>query len=180
VTVTLTIAPIIRPFRGFEDPALPDGYWAAHGGLLGDASGGLQSINIRMSSSAQPNVSLLWSLEQLVMDQSGVPGRDLRIDYGGFDIQPLQGSNGSLTKLIQLRMLDLPGFSTAVAITKSDVGRPIFLGAARKDVNVDLAFDVVNTDGSSLSVFAQGFFWGPAAVNAPGGPQRPLTSIYGS
>jgi len=178
MSITLTIAPIIRPFRGYTDPALPDGYWAAHGGILGDASGGLMSINIRMSASAQPAVSLLWNLEQLVADSTPDTNVTFRLDFGGFDVQPLQGSTGSLTKLIQLNLASINNITgQAMPIEQTKV--PIFLGAARKDVNVDLGFDKQNVDGSSFSVFAQGYFWGPAAINAPGGPQRPLTSLYG-
>lgn len=178
MTVALTIAPITRPFRAFADPALPDGYWAAHGALLGDASGGLMSINIRISTSAQPSVSLLWSLEQLAIEHNAsltIPS--VRLDYGGFDVQPLQGSTGSLTKLVQIQLVPMEVASNAIGF--GSIQLPIFLGAARKDVNVDLSFDLDNLDASSFSVFAQGFFWGPGAVNAPGGPQRPLNSIYG-
>jgi len=178
MTITLTIAPIIRPFRGFADPALPDGYWAAHGAVLGNASGGLMSVNIRMSTSAQPSVSLLWSLEGLMVEGGTGVDSSVRMDYGGFDLQPLQGSTGSLVKLVRIPLVVMGAGGLALSV--EDLGLPIFLGAARKDVNVDLAFDVSNANGVSFGAFAQGFFWRPGAINAPGGPQRPQTSLYGS
>jgi len=179
VTITITVAPIIRPFRGFADPALPDGYWGVNVGLLGDASGGLMSINIRMSASAQPSASLLWNIEQFIVDTSLNGPRDMRLDYGGFDIFPLQGSTGSVTKLMAVRLEDMGAGIGGGSTRMGSLGLPIFLGSPRKDVNVDLSLDTDNSNGANLSWFVQGFFWGPGAVNAPGGPQRPLTSLYG-
>jgi len=178
MAISIQIGPIIRPFRGFTDAALPDGFWVAHGAVLGDVSGGLMSVNIRFSASAQPASSLLWSMDQLIVDHTSGSVRDFRIDFGGFDLQPIQGSTGSLTKIIHFQIEDLGSAVPGSAMSISDTIRHIFLGSPRKDVNVDLSFDTDNVDANSFSVFVQGFFWGPAAINAPGGPQRPLTSLY--
>jgi len=179
VSISLQVAPVVRPFRGFADPALPDGYWVTQAGVLGDASGGVASIDIRFSTVAQPNVSLLYNLEQLMVAAPAAEGV-IRLDFGGFDLQPLQGSTGSVSKLVALFLTDFSSV-TASALQTSNLlgGKPIFMGSPRKDVNVDLSFDFTNANGANFAVFAQGFFWGPASINAPGGPQRPLTSVYG-
>ncbi len=171
----LTVPPIIRPFRGFAEPALPNGYWHVHTSVLGDASGGLQSVNIRFSSANEPNPSTLWNLEQLVANHSGT-SVVLRLDFGNMDFLPFAPSDGALT--IQYQAALVPSLLGNV-LNLDAIQLPIFLGAARKEVNGDLAFDATNENGSSLNIYAQGFFWGPEAVNAAGGPQRPSTGLYG-
>ena len=178
MSISLNIPPTIRPFRGYEDPALPDGYWAAHAALLGDASGGLQSINIRISTAAQPSASLIWSMEQLAIHSAVGGGVNLRIDYGGFDVFPVGISTSALVKLLHVQLNDLGTAAGGSGLKLEDSAVPVFLGSARKDVNVDLSFDVDNNDGLGFSVFVQGYFWGPGAVNAPGGPQRPVAGLY--
>ena len=178
MSIQLTVTPVIRPFRGFAEPALPDGYWVVHQSVLGDASGGLMSINIRFSSAAQPNVSTMWSMEQLLFSATADGSRDVRIDFGNMDIFPVDNSTGARQKVSRGVSNDLGSISgSAINLTTGSASK-LFLGAAGKDVNGDLAFDTDNVDATSFSVFVQGYFWGPAAINAPGGPQRPATGLY--
>lgn len=179
MAISLTVTPKIRPFRGFAQPELPDGFWAAHASVLGDGSGGLQSVNIRFSSATEPNVSTLWNLEQLLIFHQN--NNNVRVDFGNMDIFPPESSTGALSKLIHLTLVDFGTAPVGRGLPLTDVSSslPIFLGAAGKDVNGDLTFDIDNVTGVSFSVFAQGYFWGPASINAPGGPQRPLTGLYG-
>jgi len=178
MTVTLTDSPTLRPFAAYADPGLPEGYWASHLSLLGDATGGLQSINIRMSASAQPNPSTIWSLEQLAIFHGTGGGLNIRMDYGGFDVFPVGSSSSTLLKLLQIALFDLGTASSGSAMNLVDTKVSTFLGSARKDVNVDLSFDSDNADGVGFSVFAQGYYWGPGAINAPGGPRRPVEGLY--
>jgi len=178
MSVQLTVTPFIRPFRGYADPALPDGYWVVHQSVLGDGTGGLMSINIRFSSAAQPNVSTLWSMEQLLFNLTFEGDQDLRIDFGNMDILPADNSSGARAKIIHMRSEDLGNLiGSALPILQASTAK-IFLGAAGKEVNGDLAFDADNNDATSFSVYVQGYFWGPAAINAPGGPQRPVNGLY--
>jgi len=175
MSIQLTVPPTIRPFRGFEDPALPNGYWAVHASVLGDGSGGLMSVNIRFSSATEPNPSTLWNLEQLTVSHTGT-NTLFRMDLGNMDPFPIGPSTGALRKEYEeILSATISGRSTN---TTAKI-LPIFLGAAGKAVNGDLAFDVTNVNATSLSVFAQGYFWGPEAINAPGGPQRPVTGLFG-
>jgi len=178
MSVQLTVTPFIRPFRGFAEPAFPDGYWVVHQSVLGDATGGLMSVNIRFSSAAQPNVSLLWSVEQLLLSTTADGSKDVRIDFGNMDIIPIELSTGARQKVARAQSSDMGNIAGGGMNLESGTNTKIFLGAAGKDVSGDLAFDADNIDASSLSVFVQGYFWGPAAINAPGGPQRPATGLY--
>lgn len=180
MTVQLTVPPTIRPYRGFEEPALPNGYWIVHQSVLGDATGGLMSVNIRFSSADQPNVSTIWNLETLAISAAEAGSATMRVDFGNMDPQPLGASTGARTILYALPTLDFGVTISGRALELLARNTPIFLGSAGKGVNGDLAFDTSNIDTLSLSVRAQGYFWGPEAVNAPGGPQRPATGLFGA
>jgi len=181
VSIQLTVGPLIRPYAGYAAPGLPDGFWAVHASVLGDATGGLQSINIRFSASVQPSVSALWNLEQLIASHSNPSNSTIRIDFGNMDIFPVGSSTGALTKQAGAILNALPVFTATEALRINQlIDKPIFLGAAGKAVNGDIAFDMDNVDATSFSIFAQGYFWGPGALNAEGGPQRPPNSLYGS
>lgn len=179
MSIQLTVPPAIRPFRAFAEPELPDGYWAVHAAVLGDASGGLMSINVRFSTGTEPNPSSLWNLEQLMLRHTAVTALNCRIDYGNMDVQPNNGSTGALNKVYQLFLIDMGAVDTGAAGSLLSNQLPLFLGAARKEVNSDLAFDVNNVNAASFVVMAQGYFWGPGAINAPGGPQRPARGLFG-
>jgi len=181
VSIQLTVTPLIRPYRGWFDPALPDGFWVVHTSVLGDGSGGVMSVNIRFSSAAQPNVSTLWNLEQVAIAHTNPVAGVARVDFGNMDIHPVGSSTGSLLKLFGATLVDL-GTSPGEVATPLDetVITPIFMGAAGKEVNGDLAFDMDNVNSASMSIFCQGFFWGPDAINAEGGPQRPPSALFGS
>lgn len=180
MSIQLTVPPRTRSYRSYADPSLPDGYWGVHASVLGDASGGLQSVNIRFSTATEPNPSTLWNLEQLLCAATANP-LEVRVDFGNMDIElQAEESTGAFQKVYHIDLADLGVAATGRAMGLSVMAAlPIFLGAARKEVNADLAFDTDNNDGSSFSIMAQGYFWGPGAINAPGGPQRPVTGLYG-
>ena len=117
-------------------------------------------------------------MEQLAIHSDVGGGVNLRIDYGGFDVFPVGISTSALVKLLHVQLNDLGTAAGGSGLKLEDSAVPVFLGSARKDVNVDLSFDVDNNDGLGFSVFVQGYFWGPGAVNAPGGPQRPVAGLY--
>lgn len=180
MSISILTTPRIRPYRGFEDPGLPDGFWVVHASVLGDGSGGLQEIVIRFSSALEPAVSTLWNLEQAVVSHNGLAGTVTRVDFGNMDFQAAENSTGGLVKVFALPLLDFGASFPGSAIDfENRLNLPLFLGSARKQVSGDLSFDAPNTTGTSFSVNVQGYFWGPGAINAPGGPQRPVNSLYG-
>lgn len=136
------------------------------------------SVNIRFSAATSPNVSTLWNLEQLMLNTTNL-SRTVRMDFGNMDRQPIGESTGALTKLYQLQLEDFGTAAPGAGLDLDSQLLPLFLGTADKGLSGDLAFDLDNVTATSFAVMAQGFFWGPGAVNAPGGPQRPATSLYG-
>ena len=180
MSIAILTTPRIRPYRGFVEPQFPDGFWVVHASVLGDATGGLQEIVIRMSSALEPAVSILWNIEQLVINHTGLAGTVTRIDFGNMDRQAAENSTGALQKLFALPLLDFGASFAGSAIDATQrLNLPIFLGSAGKQVSGDLSFDAPNTNATSFSVNVQGYFWGPGAINAPGGPQRPPNPLYG-
>ena len=137
------------------------------------------SVDIRFSATQLPNVSTLWNIEQLMMTHTGSSLR-VRMDFGNMDLQPTGDSNGALLKLMEIDLDDMGTAAVGRSMNARSRMFPLFLGSASKGVNGDVSFDLDNEDGTSFSVMAQGFFWGPGAINAPGGPQRPATSLYGA
>lgn len=179
MSINIINPPTVRPFRGFADPALPDGYWIHHGSVLGDSSGGLRQVIIRFSTATDPNVSTLWNLEQLTISSGENGAATASLDYGNMDVQPPGNSTGGLFKVY---LIALPDFGAVSVLRSMDIARPalpLFLGAAGKEVNGQLLFSTDNVLNASFTVAAQGYFWGPAALNAPGGPQRPATGLFG-
>lgn len=180
MAIILTVAPLIRPFRGFSDPALPAGYWAAKSSVLGDGSGSLQSLDIRFTPSTGGTNSLMYSLEQLMINVTRNTLPDCRLDLANFDPFPSQASTGAVTVFYAFPLVVDPANSGRLAMSPRDMTfLPLFLGATIKDANAEIGVDVDNVTATSLAVFAQGFFWTPGAINAPGGPQRPPNSVYG-
>ena len=179
MAIILTVAPLIRPFRGSEDPAMPAGWWAAKSSVLGDVSGSLMSLDIRFSSATEPATSLMYSLEQYNVNVSRATALFCRLDVGLFDGFPTQASTGSVVTFYAFVLTTDPSASGRAGMDPRDSAfLPLFLGAPQKDTTVVLGTDMDNVDATSLSVFAQGYFWTPGAINAPGGPQRPATSVY--
>jgi len=180
MAIILTVAPLLRPFRASADPAMPAGLWVAKSSVLGDASGSLMSLDIRFSTAALPATSLMYSLEQYAVNVSRDTALDCRLDIGLFDGFPTQASTGAVTVFYAFFLTTDPSNSGRAALNLRDHSfLPLFLGAPQKDTTVELGTDIDNVVATSLSVMAQGYFWSPGAINAPGGPQRPPNSIYG-
>jgi len=180
MAIILTVAPLIRSFRGYEDPALPAGYWFVRSAILGDASGSLMSLDIRFSTTNEPANSLMYSLEQYNVNVSRVVFLDARLDIGNFDPAPSQASTGSVTHFYAFFLTTDPAVSGRAALNLRDHSfLPLFLGSPNKFFGTELGTDMENVLGTSMAVNAQGYFWTPGARNAPGGPQRPPNGLYG-
>jgi len=136
------------------------------------------SINVRFSASAEATNSQMYSLEQLAIHATDAAALPVRIDMGNFDATPSQGSTGAIFTTYTVTLVVSAGSGASLPLNA--INLPLFLGAPRKDINVDLSFDKVNDGVGSLAVSAQGYFWGPGAINAEGGPQRPPSSLYGT
>jgi len=180
VSVALLVPITYRPFRGNNDPGLPQGIWTVQASVLGDAGGGNLNLDIvfKDGSLAVPESSLLYNLEQLSLFSSKDPGVDTTMNPANWD-EVFGGSTGTTATVYRLSPGDL-GALGGSALTFDQVEfRPLFLGQVRKNAtNTIIRFQMANT-AVSLSIKADGYYWGPQAMNSPGGPRRPLDSLYG-
>jgi len=173
-----------RPFRGSDDPGLPAGIWIVQSSVLGDAGGGVLTLDIlfKDGSLPVPESSFLYSLEQLSLFTSANLQQRGSMNPSNWDeITP--GATGTTATIFRLTLNEMDGVNGA-AWGGEMAGRPgyigWFLGQVRKNTtNTIVRFQVDNVVANSLGVKAEGYYWGPRSVNAEGGPRRPVGSLYG-
>jgi len=185
VTVFLEVPVTIRPYRGQTEPGdgMPLGYWVAHALVIGDASGGAMQIFVRTQETFTQRVSLLYSLEELMVHVSLEPGSGLAQDFLlqilEMDRQPLQGSPGIPIQVYTFRMDDEGTQRIGQSMRNPNALLPIFMGQPNKGiVPSGPLVEKVNLDLDRMSVKMGGYYWGPGSINADGGPKRPLTGLY--
>lgn len=179
MTVLLTSLVAVRPFRGYDDPGLPSGYWHFFLSALADASGGGLSVAARFQIAGSPNPSQLYSLETLMINRSGGVGTvNLRFQQQNMDNVPNMGSNGALFHIYTMQVTDQI-FGSEQAIFDASRFLPFFMGQPI-DNNLSSGFQIddANNNVGDLAVRAGGYFWGPGSINAPGGPRRPIDGLY--
>jgi len=167
----------IRPFRGYEDPGLPQGFWHFRLAALGDATGGQLSVAIRFQIVGRPSPSQLWSLDQLMINSTtSSTAISARLQVVNMDQVPAMGSTGALSDTYSM---ELSPDTFGVALRRQLCQLPLFVGQPiDNNLNAGLQIDVPNVNALSLNVRAQGYFWGPGAINAPGGVRRPVDGLY--
>ncbi len=181
MSVALTLPIQHRPFRGYDDPGLPSGIWIVLGSVLGDATGGFLNLDLvfKDGSRAVPESSQLYNLEQLYVFSTLDSDHVIAMIPANWD-EDTPGSTGAISTVISL-LLSTPVLLSGSAGLGRDINgmHPLFLGQVRKNAtNTIIRFSMSNT-AVSLAVKAEGYFWGPEALNAPGGPRRPVDSLYG-
>lgn len=184
MTIFQTSPISLRPFRAYADPGLPAGYWVVHVGILGDASGGAAQQFLEFSRVGTSRPSQMYSLEALVIDQSINPQSEPFDSYAlmeilRFDQLPAQGGTGAQFWWYGLHLKDIGGQRIGAAIQQEAGYLPIFLGAPDKQLlGSFILIEHNNFNGAIFSVKAEGYFWNPGAINAPGGPRRPIDGLY--
>lgn len=177
MTVQGFAPPALRPYRGYADPALPLGYWFYENSTLGDGTGGLNIIRVDFQEAGEPSPSIIWNLEQFNLHTTNFSVFDARLTILGMDRIPQLGAGINITPIYHL---SLGPISSGSALNTNFPPMPLFLGQPIDNgLTGAIQFDLDNVTGQAFLVHAQGFYWGPAAMNAPGGPQRPATSAYG-
>ncbi len=175
--MTLVIAVELRnrPWRGYDDPGLPEGAWFAAGQNVGDASGGTLEFQLRFKDAGSPRTNRFFNLEQIFCHLSALT-QDFELQMLNMDDWP-----AAITQDFRWILEGVAGPSTATT-TLVQTGKPIFLGRASTP-NAIGAMNVItaNPTASNIAAFyAQGYWWGPRSVMAPGGLRRPIDSIYGN
>jgi len=179
MSITVALPPTLRPFRGFDNPAFPAGYWAIFASVLGDVSLGLMQVSIHFQEAGDPRPSLIYSLEEMMIFTTIGGAQSVRMNVFNMDDLPTGESTGSISTNYRFRLEDLGVLALGAALSDENSRLPIFLGSPIKNANNATAvFAIDNIDAASLAVKAQGYYWGPAAINAMGGPQRPDTGLY--
>jgi len=179
VSVFQAFAVTLRPFASRPEPGMPMGLWAVFVSTLGDGSGGLLTTSPRFQLAGGPGNTLLYSLEQVMVNTTLDGGIDGAMVVENMDALPLNGSTGAVSNVQQLLLRDNGAVLGSSLRAFNEIAHPLFLGAPRQNgLNAGLQFVIANT-AVSLAVKAQGYYWDPGAINAIGGPQRPPGSIYG-
>lgn len=181
MSIAISVPATIRPFNGYADPGLPIGAWLGRIAVLGDASGGIMSVNIRMQLAGNNAAYLFWSLEQIMINSTVAVSRTVRLQVINMDPFPIQPSTGALSDNYHVDIGNSGAGSTAenMALQDANAGLPLFMGRPDPNGNnAGLTIDDANSDGLSLAVRAQGYVWSARSVVAPGGLRRPVDGLY--
>lgn len=170
----------VRPYSGYNDPALPISGWIAQGGAVGDASGGNLTMDFNfMDGEEIPRISELFNLEQIAIDTTG-GSEGLFMETRNMDnLSPARA--GSPQKWAWIVSVVLGNAALRNDATPKGP-LPIWLGAPNQDApssEAGLRFTWANTNLRLYAITIQGYRWGPRSVLAPGGPQRPPFGYFG-
>jgi len=176
VTVVVTNAISIRPWRGYDDPGLPVGMYFAQNAVTGDGSGGDMLILFEFKGEASPVSGRFFNIEQINIFHSAVAGKTGHISINNFETL---GPVGLVNRQYRFRLEDnVNGVSAIEAIA---LPLPLFMGSVAPVAGLaaDLEVGIDNVDLTSLVATIQGYIWEPRSVQAEGGLRRPVDSLYG-
>ena len=177
MTISATTRLVFLPFRTPGGP-FPDGIWAAQGFVIGDASGGEAIIRHDVILLTEPFSALMLTIEQLMIDDTVNASTEFLLEVIGFEEHNVVANNNLLLRF------DTRGFpGTVDALSVQDMlRRPVFLGRCDRTSGQDSSMSIraSNTDGATYRDALYGYYWGPGAMNEPGGPQRPPGSLFGN
>ncbi len=165
-----------RRYSGWTDPRYPIGYWQASLTLVGDASGGLFSIDLLFQPAFPAFLnSQMYSVERFGISSNEDADRVVRlaaINMNGPANQPA-GHAYAISLLTSSSVAS--GGATGSALNLV----PWFLGSQRQaGTSASLSLITLNSDLISFTLDAEGYRWSPRSVLVDGGPQRPPTGLY--
>lgn len=170
----------VLPWKAFADPAFPEGAWICALSIAEDASGDplIGAIDFQTDTAALS--SRMWSLEQLTVQSLNQLGSGA-VQLIARNMETFQRAQLPSTGW-RISLADLTTVPGGRAIDISSLGfLPLFFGAPRiAGVNAGLELIKDNDLTNRLNIIAFGYFWGPGARTAPGGPQRPATGPWGT
>ena len=165
----------IRPWRGYEDPGLPIGMWVAQAVLPGDATGGFQQIQLQFQEADQPLSGLFYNLEQLEIQVNANTSVPCEFTIIRFDTM---GNTALANREYMLELVGTGGSGGSASMRPRDSLKGIFLGRPNAlTIASHLSIIIDNVDGRTLTGTAQGYFWGPEALQAAGGLRRPVDAL---
>jgi len=168
----------LRPWNAYQEPAFPEGQWFAHFLIAHAGGGGLVTAEAIFQEAGESLSSRLWSLEQITYETLGVLGGSV-IEVRTLNLETFQRAQVA-NQSWGLTLISLPSTGRAI-IGREAAFLPWFLGAPRIE-GLSAGLNIIAIDGGigeRSGMMLQGYYWGPAARNAAGGPQRPPTGLYG-
>lgn len=169
----------VLPWKAFANPAFPEGSWVCALSIAQDASGDPVTAAIDFQTATSALSSRMWSLEQLQVQTLNTLG-GIALQLIPRNMETYQRDQLPITgwRITQDNLPAVPGGRGLNA--RDAIILPIFFGAPRI-AGVNAGFEIVGNNDltNRLNVIAYGYFWGPGARTAPGGPQRPATGPWG-
>lgn len=160
---------------GYPQAALPNGVWFSTGSVLGDGSAGFTTVNHVFKQAGAPPNNQLYSLESCQVAASEGIGETVAIQGAGFtQTFGFSFQTGALT-VINPAAPSTFNIETVRAFRGTFLGELTRATAVAAQINVRIANPGV---GPFLQSALVGYFWGPEAKSAPGGPQRPPTGLF--
>ena len=166
----------VRPYSGYTDPSLPIAAWIAQGGVAGDASGGSVFMDFIFQDADNPQVTELYSLDQISFDTTGTAAREVALSTVNMDtLAPNRRASPQFWRF-RTETIATVGIS---ALDFENPMLPLWLGSPNKDEGKGaIRLNVVNVDLLLYAATLQGYVWGPRSVLAPGGPRRPIGGLF--
>lgn len=180
MAITTNFRVEVLPWRGFDNPALPSGAYVGHAFVVGDGTGGANTVTFLFQFSGDPLSSRLYNLEQFWARGSATVQSE---DSGQIIVQNM----GHLTPdrpIPDSRLMNFQyrfGANTIALQTDGMLPRPLFLGApSAANLACGIAFARTNVDGEANGVTIYGYIWQPRSLLAEGGLQRPVGGLWGA
>jgi len=180
VTVTGDFRVEIRPYTAYGDPSLPIALYIAEGGLVGDVSAGDVFMDFIFKFADEAHSGQLYNLEQLASDSDHTVSQEALMSTINMD--RLAPTRDASAQRWRLQLVDVNGLLNPVNALGSVSGGllPLWLGApSPTEGKSALRMQFPNEDGVAYFAQIQGYIWGPRSVLAPGGPQRPVSALFG-
>lgn len=164
------------PFLAFPDPRLPTAIWFANGFLIGDASGGNMTIQVRLRPAGERQfIGNYWSLEQLHYQHSDDAGN--RFTVQGFQVFD---GGGAVEPGLPLALERTLASESQLAV-RGGPPMPMFLGGSDNPADEQrMTFIHANVLADNMQVAVMGYRWDSSVRSLQGGPLRPPGSVFGS
>jgi len=176
MTISGTTRLAFLPFRS-PGGAFPDGIWTSQLTVIGDASGGDVVLVHDVITLTEPFSALMLTLEQLTVDDGESSARGYLLQAIGFEEHNPIGNNNLL-----INFVTVDGVGSVSCLGPEGLLRkPVLFGRCDRTSGQDSSISVrtPNVDGGSFRDALWGYYWGPGAMNEPGGPRRPPGSLFG-
>lgn len=163
-------------------PGFPTGVWTASADDEGDASGGQITFqHIFRNTSNNLGDNQLYNIEHVMCHSQGVIRNFLAVRITGMD--PGTGQVSTPEPIDRQYNLPLNLHDDGLSLLALDAREgtvPIWVGTfSGPDTDFgDVRMALDNEDSTRVQVALYGYYWAPAAVNAPGGIQRPPNGLW--